>query len=177
MKFIKLPSVEFLNKSLSYNPDTGNIFRLTGRYKGAIAGAVSVKGRHVIDLVIDGKTVKFYSARIAWKIFYKEEPTSQIDHINGDKLDNRICNLRAATNSENQCNTSKRDNSRPYKGVFKRRNAKGKHYKDWTYQIRFDYKLYQVSGFATAEEAFEARCAFGKQLHGDFYNAGGVSSL
>jgi hypothetical protein len=172
MKINKLPSVEFLNKHLSYNPDTGNIFRITGRYKGRSAGAVSVKGRQVIDLVIDGKNFKFYSSRIAWKIFYKKEPSYQIDHINGDKLDDRISNLREVTNSQNQCNSKKRNNNRPYKGVFRRKNSKGEDYKDWTYQIRIDYKLYQVSGFATAEEAFEARCTFGKLLHGDFYNAG-----
>jgi hypothetical protein len=170
-KINKLPSLEFIRERLAYDPDTGLFLRLKGKGKGKIAGCVSVRGRLVIKLGKDRDKKGYQASRIAWKITTGKDPDNQIDHINGNKLDNRFCNLREATNSENQCNTFKRASCRPYKGVFQRIKPNGDNYDDWTYQIKRDYKLYQTGGFKTALEAHEARCALGKQLHGDYFSA------
>jgi hypothetical protein len=67
--------------------------------------------------------VQFYSYRvfahkIAWLLTYGEWPTREIDHINGNRSDNRIANLRLASASENRCNTPiRRNNKSGIKGV------------------------------------------------------------
>lgn len=48
-----------------------------------------------------------FAHRAAWMIAYGETPPDRIDHINGDKSDNRIANLRAVTNSENGRNAKR----------------------------------------------------------------------
>lgn len=57
--------------------------------------------------------------RIAWEIMFGEIPIGmEVDHINRDKTDNRICNLRLVTHSENAFNVNKRLNtSSKFKGV------------------------------------------------------------
>jgi hypothetical protein len=54
---------------------------------------------------INGKS--YYAHRLAWLYVYGEMPKLHLDHINGNKSDNRICNLREATRVENLRNTSK----------------------------------------------------------------------
>jgi len=49
----------------------------------------------------------YYLHRLAWLYEYGSFPKGHIDHINGDKTDNRICNLREATRSQNLCNVAK----------------------------------------------------------------------
>lgn len=100
-----LPSIERLNELFLYMPETGNILNLTSK-KGAagvgeLAGSVcSNSGYRVICVGGCG----FRSHRIAWKMYYGQDPEDQIDHINQIRDDNRIVNLRAATNRVNSKN-------------------------------------------------------------------------
>jgi hypothetical protein len=62
--------------------------------------------------------VLYREHRLAWLYMTGEWPTHEIDHINGDRVDNRFCNLREATASENRWNSRKRvNNTSGYKGV------------------------------------------------------------
>lgn len=105
-----LPTVDELRKLLAYNPDTGELTWLprknvrkcwNRRYAGhpALACVHSDgyrKGR------LHRKLLRAH--RVAWAIHHGRWPALDLDHINGDRSDNRISNLRQVTRSENQRN-------------------------------------------------------------------------
>jgi hypothetical protein len=89
----------------------------------------------------------------------------QVDHVNRDGLDNRRCNLRFATNSQNNRNraVSKKRSSSGYKGVsWSRLN------KNWRARITINGLETHLGAFATPEAAHAAYCVAAKELHGEF---------
>lgn len=94
-------TAEKAREVLRYDGDSGKLYwRVpTGiRVKvGDEAGYLTKKGYR--RLQIGDKS--YASHRIVWLMEYGEYPRAQIDHINEDKSDNRLCNLREATNAEN----------------------------------------------------------------------------
>lgn len=116
--------------------------------KGQIAGTINSRGyRHIR---IDNK---FYQAhRLIW-IFFNEKLDSDItiDHINRDRSDNRIENLRTATNSENNRNSQRSDHSSV--GVWRAGNRFVANYND-------NGKRHYIGRFDTQSEAIEARARF-----------------
>lgn len=94
-------------------------------------------------------------------------PAPCIDHINGNGLDNRRSNLRAATYSDNARNARLRsDNTTGLKGV-KRNGSR------WHGQIRVGAKRLHLGSFETPEEAHAAYCKAAVQHFGEFANFGG----
>ena len=91
----------------------------------------------------------------------REDPR-QVDHINGDKLDNRRANLRIVTNAENQQNlTSLRStNTSGYRGVQRNRGRWGK---PWLARANVAGRRYALGAYDTAEEADAAVKAFRAQ--------------
>jgi len=93
-----------LKEILDYNQHTGlftwkKIKKYSNRSVGDIAGSLS------LGYVVIGIDKKIYKAhRLAWLYVYGEFPKEQLDHINGNKEDNRICNLREANQSQNNFN-------------------------------------------------------------------------
>jgi hypothetical protein len=103
---------------LSYDPATG-IFRwlkTSGKgYAGAVAGTPHPKG--YLQIAVRGERVLAH--RLAWWFCYGEWPETQIDHKNADKTDNRIDNLREATNTQNHANRgAQRNSTSGIKGVY-----------------------------------------------------------
>lgn len=91
-------------------------------------------------------------------------PGAQVDHINGNKLDNRSANLRWATRSQNQANTGlRKTNSSGYKGVYWHKE-KGR----WRAMISFEGRLRHIDYYDTAEEAARAYDAAAIELFGEF---------
>ncbi len=89
----------------------------------------------------------------------------QVDHINGDKLDNRRDNLRICTHGQNLCNQmpQQRKKTSIYKGVFLVKGAK-----TWTARIRKDRKNINLGRFQDEREAAIAYNAAAKIHHGEF---------
>lgn len=87
-----------------------------------------------------------------------------IDHINGNPLDNRKCNLRIATPTQNNMNMKKRsDNISGYKGVGwqKKRNK-------WRARITINKKTIELGHFNTIEEAIKARQKAEEEYFGEY---------
>ena len=157
---------EYLKSILDYEPETG-IFRwkesLNNRVRmGAEAGTLRKDGYRRIK--INGKN--YFGHRLAWLSVYGKFPTKFIDHINGDKSDNRITNLRDVTRQQNQFNRGKtRNNTSGYKGV-----SFYKHAKKFAARIKIDGKLKYLGLFDSKEEASDAYKRAAKELHGEYYN-------
>jgi hypothetical protein len=94
-----------------------------------------------------------YAHRIAWLLHYGVWPTNHIDHINGDRSDNRIVNLRDATPLENRRNSRRRsDNKSGICGVsWCPRSNK------WETCIRVKGRSIHLGKFASLSEAAAAR--------------------
>jgi hypothetical protein len=92
------------------------------------------------------------------------KPGEYVDHINGDKLDNRKCNLRICTNAQNTYNQrAKSNNKSGYKGVSWNKWAK-----KWYAAIRADGKTYSLGYFKDKELAAIAYNEAATKLHRDF---------
>ena len=92
------------------------------------------------------------------------------DHINGDGLDNRLCNLREATHAQNVRNSPKQSTNKVgYKGVsLDHRGKKRRHKPMYRAQIKADGKYKNIGRFHTAIEAARAYDKAAKELHGEF---------
>ena len=103
MTYVSL-SQDLLKQHFNYDPETGWFtWASPGRKKrrSGIAGGVNSDG--YIVLSVDGKSVRAH--RAAWVYVFGSIPNNfMIDHINGDRSDNRIRNLRVVTCKENTAN-------------------------------------------------------------------------
>lgn len=153
-----LISLDRLKVLLNYDPTTGDWrwrFPRKGVKRGAQPGNISVNSRNRI--FVDGRS--YLAARLAY--FYMTGVWSKldVDHINGNTLDDRFENLRLATRSQNLANRRVRRNG--LKGVVQ--NPTG-----WQAKLQIGYKRIHLGQFSTEEEAHEAYVAAAKQHHGAF---------
>lgn len=154
---MKLTREEIL-AAVEYDPGTGKI-----EFKDApnVHGWINAGGYHVVR--ING--VDMYVHRIAIFVTYGVWPEA-VDHVNGNKIDNRISNLRIATRQENLFNSRCRsDSSSGVKGVKK-------HGKGWRAKIKRDGITYSLGTFPTIEEAGEAYRRAAAKLHEAYSHAG-----
>lgn len=155
---------ERLCELLEYDPETGAFTRLIGRSgpnarAGDVAGCDN--GAGYIRIYVDGAAFKAH--RLAWFYAHGEWP-SEIDHINGDKADNRLCNLRPVTRSQNRMNVAAyRSNKSGYRGV-----SFYKPTQRWKAQIQVDGRKKSIGYYGTPEEAHRAYCEASRVLHGEF---------
>jgi hypothetical protein len=164
---MSLPDITHLRTVVLYNPATGVISYLPREndqrsfaYSGKEAGKLD--GRGYRQIRVEGHVVLAH--RLAWALMTNEWPESQIDHINGDTLDNRWINLRLATRSQNMANTKlRRDNKTGFKGVVRSRTP-GKFYA----QIGFHGRTINLGTFDSAEEAAQAYRTAAREKFNEF---------
>ncbi|WP_417625169.1 HNH endonuclease signature motif containing protein [Paremcibacter congregatus] len=152
-----------LKEIMNYNKSTGDFVWLKSRgriSKGQKAGCVGDKGYLLIR--VDGALHRAH--RLAWLFVTGKMPDRQIDHINGDKLDNRWGNLREADNGRNSANASVHSsNTSGYKGVSWRPDL-GKYH---AYGNK-DGKRITLGFFSKAKDAAKAYDAHAKMEYGKF---------
>lgn len=146
-------AVDELRFLLTYDPGTG-IFKhhpanKPARVAGKPAGWINKQG--YAYLCINGRS--FRAHRVAWAIYYGSWPKGQIDHINGDRSDNSITNLRMVNNADNAKNQCLRvNNTSGATGVTwsKQRNL-------WQAQIVRNGKLKSLGHYTDKNDAIAAR--------------------
>lgn len=153
---------ERLKELLHYDPETGAFtWLVTKNNRKAKNGdkLCSIGCGGYLRVSIDRK--RYLLHRLAWLYVNGKLPTDQIDHINRIRSDNRICNLRLATDSENRQNMSiSQKNTSGHTGVtFYKRD------KTWQAQIFLDYKNHFLGRFKNIESAIEARKNAKANLH------------
>ena len=153
-----------LRKLLTYNPATGVFTRriscASNARAGSIAGWISGAGRRTIR--VDKR--HYYAARLAWLYVHGRWPTHEIDHINRVRDDDRLCNLREATHSQNNANcTVKSHNASGFKGIYFKR-ATGK----WGASIRYGKKSYYLGYYTSPQLAHAAYAKAAKNFFGAF---------
>ncbi len=120
--------MEEILKLFNYDFDNGLVFwkpkpeskknnRWNGRYANTLAGTLHNSGYLRISVKLDGKVHYVFVHTLLWSAYQQEWYTGTLDHINRDKLDNRICNLRKASRSQNAVNVVHRIGRSGYRGV------------------------------------------------------------
>ena len=152
-----------LKDVLDYDPESGGMtWRLSrsNRVKvGDRAGTNSGHGYLVVRVLGE----KHYVHRLAWLYSFGVFPVEHIDHVNGDRSDNRISNLREASQSENFQNlkSAKITNKCGMLGAHKHKQVDNK----WQARIRLNYKTYYLGLFDSAEQAHEAYLKAKREIH------------
>jgi len=153
-----LPSQERLRELLFYDQNTG-VFTRKVALPGWSAGSVAGHNHHTGYTFIKVDRQSYMAHRLAWMYVYGEDPGAlQIDHINGNKSDNRITNLRLATHGQNQVNV------KTNKGYYWNKQTK-----KWKAQIRHKGKVIYLGLYdcpLLARIAYEDKC---KELYGEFF--------
>lgn len=146
---------------LNYDPESGvftwRVARTTWINPGRVAGSLNAEGYRYIK--VDGKNYK--ANRLAWFFVHGVWPDGQVDHINGDKADDRIANLRVCTNAENS------QNRRRPAGAYRRPDGV------FTSFVTVAGKRHYLGRFKTEELARAAYVEAKRRLH-PFQNTGNL---
>lgn len=165
--------VQYLRGKFYYCPLTGIMHHKANVYSGAYNGFLCARAG---DPILNKDRLGYMHVRfgrksmlvhrLAWILMHGNihDPSLEIDHVNGIRSDNRLCNLRLVSkkaNMQNQHNISKSNRS-GHVGVYWYK-AKSK----WTAQIRTDGKLVSLGYFPAdrIEDAIAARLEAKRRLH------------
>ncbi|POT55119.1 hypothetical protein C3432_22735 [Citrobacter amalonaticus] len=156
-------SQQKVREYLQYNAETGEFHwkvSSNGRIKiGQVAGCLESSG--YIKIRIEGKA--YGAHRLAWIFTYGEIGNQLIDHINGDRADNRICNLRPASALENSRNRKDQKNQSGARGVYWNQP-----YGKWQASGFKNGRLISLGYFENKEQAIEVATDFRRKEYGEF---------
>lgn len=141
-----------LKELFHYDPDTGVFTRLVRTANSTKIGEVAgSEDNGYIRMRVDHTSYKAH--RLAWLYMFDSFPDHEIDHISGVRNDNRIKNLRSATDQENSKNQKRRyDNKTGTTGVYHTPSRDR-----WCAQIGLNGKHKHLGRFKTKSEAINAR--------------------
>lgn len=177
MKTKALPSARLLRRLIDYNPSTGeirwkkrpvwmfshgmhgsakNAEVWNGKHAGQVAGHITFQGYVAVSIFKN----RYLVHRLAWVIVSGKSPGDQIDHINGDRLDNSIANLRDVSISENCRNQAlqRRSKARCHGVRWHKRD------RAWTAHIKTNGVQKHLGTFASEQAAIDARKAAEREL-------------
>ena len=163
-----LPDLQYLDRRFRYCSETGTLFfkndksqspSWNGKNAGNPAGTISDRGYLVVKMMGSNWPVH----RLIWKMLNLKDPDGDIDHIDGNRLNNRPGNLRTATASQNAANSRKRssETSSVYKGVSR---VNGR----WQAYINYRGRQRYIRSFSDEVEAAKAYDHAAAQLHGEY---------
>lgn len=179
---------QYLLECLRYNPEYGFLIwnerpryhfksnreqtRFNNRYSNKVSGWITFNGYVMTSIGFKGNQKNYFSHRLVWFIVNKRMPLEFIDHINGNKADNRIINLREADssiNAKNRCEN--KNNTSGYNGVSWHKKRK-------KYQslICIDKKRIHLGYFENINDAIKARL-IAENNFGFHFNHGRKSNL
>ena len=161
-----LPTIERVREVLSYDPDTGVFIWRMDRGRTARAGHKAGWVNQDGYIRIETLGAAMMAHRLAWFVTYGMWPKEELDHINCNRADNRLVNLREATRAENTRNArTPVRNTSGFKGVsFHKRMGK------WQAQIQ-NGKVIFLGYYDSPEEAHQAYVMAASRFHGDFARA------
>ena len=152
-------SINELKQVLSYDPETGDFtWTNNASYKCFVGKKAGSPSNEYVAIRYKCKVYKAH--RLAWAFVHGDYPTQVIDHINGDKSDNRIINLRDVSRKENQQNIKSAlvTNKSGYLGVSPADNK-------WKATIRVSGQYKYLGLFDTPELAHAAYIDAKRQFH------------
>lgn len=155
-------SFEEVSRQIAYDPETGKFtWRVPKKGRPGIGSPAGCIHQTLGYWVIGVSRQRHYGHRLAWLLTHGKWPAHQIDHINGDRADNRIANLREVTHAENQQN---RHITRP-----NRHGLRGVDYDPgcdrWRTRIKVNGVVHNFGGFHSPEEAHECYVRESRRLN------------
>lgn len=136
--------------------------RWNTKFAGKEAGCPEGRRYHSVKITTLNGLMAIKTHRIAFAITHGRWPTHEIDHINRDTRDNRLCNLREATRSQNQLNVACRARS-GFRGVSYNRGCR-----KWAAKVRVGGRSLTIGVYHTAEEAARVVDAHAIRYQGEF---------
>jgi hypothetical protein len=184
-----LPTQKRLRELFTFEESTGNLIwktravsdfkneqasrRWNTRYAGKGAGSLDkAKSSGYMRICIDSRSCQAH--RLVWVLHHGAIPAGlQIDHLNNDRSDNRLKNLRLATNLQNQFNSARHANNKSgFKGV-----GWNTHARKWQAQININGTRKYLGKFSTREAAAACYAAAAIAHHGKFIHSSVVDAL
>ena len=155
-----LPSIDYLRQRLRYEPETGKLYwrrcatvstRWNTRHAGKEAGSINRYGYRIVFL--EGAAIRAH--RIVWSMTHGAWPDQDIDHVDHDRANNRIENLRVVSRKDNCRNASlSKRNTSGHAGVtWCRRTQK------WQAQIAPNRRTVHLGRFHDITDAIAVRKA------------------
>jgi hypothetical protein len=162
-----LPKGKFYYVYPDENPDKSKLYMANGQFTVIDSENYEWLSQHTVGLASTGYAYVVIAGQRDYlhRVICPVPPSKKllvVDHINGDKLDNRRVNLRVVSLQQNGYNTRiSKNNKTGYKGVV--RTPKGR----YRAEIMADYQKIDIGTFDTAREASDAYIAHAKILHGE----------